>query len=430
MTDRPLLLHAHDADITLYATGDDRVSSPGIAHMGKHGLQLGLEAKDLARRFPKSHHNQFWRSVLQNPISGEDRIDRTEAELVYAHLQSLMAALSPDTKKVVLAVPGHHDRNTLSLLLGIVEACGLEPVGLVHAGLLQSAHLQPQPEARYVEMHLAHTTISEMSPIANDRHGVSKTLSYDALGMDDLLRHWIEGLAEEFIHQTRYNPLHSPEGEQQLYDLLWRVKGSELPISLSLSSGSKTYDIELEPKQWANMSDAFINALIPQLSDSQHLILGPRLSNMAFIADSLKSRFTTDCIASDTIWNNYSRCWPHTAMGRENLMLARELGIISHTAVAQSQPTHLVINAVAWTLDKELFLGPLKGALALQTESGAVARLFSDGADHFIAPLPNAHIRINATPLKVKTQLNAGDEITLDNTTGHALIVREASYGT
>ena len=430
MAERPLLLHVQDADITLYASAADRVSSPGIAHMGKHGLKIGLEAKDLARRHPKSLHNQFWRAIRQQPLSGEDRIERTEAELVYEHLQSLTAALKPSGNQVVLAVPGHHDREALALLLGIVDACGLEPVGLVHAGLLQIAHLPPQNQSAFLEMHLGHATLSEIGQSENNHHTVGSSQSFDALGLDDLLKHWVEGLSEEFIHQTRYNPLHSPEGEQQLYDLLWRIKGLERPESLALQSGEQTYEIQLGPHEWGKVSDAFLNTLKTQLSDNQKLILGPRLSNMAFIAEALHNDFDTQTVNTESLWDNFENCWPKTALGRDNLILTRELGAISTPSPRADVPTHLLIGTVAWALDKEIYIANIDGALGRQSTQMHGARLFQNGAFTFIDPAQNTGFKINGKTITTVTKLGIGCELSLEGCDGNALVICEGSYDT
>ena len=425
MTKRPLLLHVNDVDLTLYAAADQRASSPGIAHMGKHGLKLGHEAKDLARRFPKSHHNHFWHSLRQEPLSGEDRVERTEAELVFEHLQKLVADLQPSHSEVVVAVAGTHDREALSLLLGIVDACGLKPVGLVHAGLLQSVHRTPS-DATHVELHLGHAVITDMTSSEDGHHAAGETRSIEGLGIDHAMKHWIEGLAKEFILQTRYDPLHSPEGEQQLYDLLWQNLKNDHPQTLELSSKSKPYTIDLDPKTWAEASTPFITALKEALPKDQTLILSPHAASLPSVSPALKEGSDVHTVDDDAIWTNYARCWPTIAKGRDKLVLIRELPQ-QHAEDQLANPTHIVVGAKAWPLAHPLFITNNDGRLTLERTANESACVFKEGPRLFI----DAHgqnIRVNGKAI-ASPKLLAGDIITLEGVEGHAMLVSEVVDG-
>jgi hypothetical protein len=107
-----------------------------------------------------------------------------------------------------LAIPVADARRLLwgALLLGIALEAGLEPVGLVDAGLA-AASLEPAPDSvLQLELGLHRAVLSVL-----DRTGDLRRTRYDLLpqhGWLALQQAWLDLIAATFVRKTRYDPFH------------------------------------------------------------------------------------------------------------------------------------------------------------------------------------------------------------------------------
>ena len=138
------LLDINDSNLQLWHN-DKRVQSPGYALLqGQHYL-FGAAARSAARLQPRDINTRYWWQLGTDTLQPALGPARHTGDLVHAHLRQLHTeAQQPD--EILLAVSGSMQHDQLALLLGIVQQCPFDAVGLVNRSFaLASLHAVDGP---------------------------------------------------------------------------------------------------------------------------------------------------------------------------------------------------------------------------------------------------------------------------------------------
>ena len=219
------IIELNDSNIQL--SQDDRQwSSPGYALATADEVLIGEAARQQARLMPLSAFNQFWHRLSLEATSSANHRVRHHADLAYFQLSDL-AQQAGECDEVVLAVPGNFSADQLSLLLGIARECPFNAVGLVDCAVAALAPEVGQGRYLHVDIQLHQVVISEVEVDSEAR--LAKTEPVPEAGLETLYGHWARMISDQFIQQTRFDPLHTAEAEQQLYNHLsaWVAEAGE-----------------------------------------------------------------------------------------------------------------------------------------------------------------------------------------------------------
>ncbi|MDG2325106.1 MAG: hypothetical protein P8L70_00100, partial [Halioglobus sp.] len=136
------LLDTNDCVLQLWGAGPVQ-QSPGYALLEGKDYQFGNDARGSARLRPRDINSRYWWQLSVEPLQPALGPARHTADLVHAHLLQLHREAG-QPKELLLACSGSMQREQLSLLLGIVQQCPFEVVGLVNrSALLGSLHGGP-----------------------------------------------------------------------------------------------------------------------------------------------------------------------------------------------------------------------------------------------------------------------------------------------
>jgi hypothetical protein len=124
------LLDINDSNLQLWH-GDTHLQSPGYAMLEGGSYQFGQAAREAARLRPREVNTRYWWQLSTEALQPAMGPARHTADLVHAHLQALHRE-GGQPGEVLLAVSGSMQRDQLSLLLGIVQQCPFDAVGLVN----------------------------------------------------------------------------------------------------------------------------------------------------------------------------------------------------------------------------------------------------------------------------------------------------------
>ena len=195
--------------------------SPGIALLDGATLRVGSVAAESARLRPTHVHDRFWAELGHEPLSRPFPREWSAADLAHAHLADFRAGLGESVDDgVVLVLPGSFSAQSAALLLGIARAAGLPVDGLVDsavAALARGRSTGAGPVLHVdLELHRAVLTSLVLSGgVVRERVELLEGLG---------LRSWRDAvartIAELFVRETRFDPLHSAESEQALHLLL------------------------------------------------------------------------------------------------------------------------------------------------------------------------------------------------------------------
>jgi hypothetical protein len=213
-----VILDINDAALCLWQGGKAVLRSPGYALLSGSSYRFGEEARAQARLHPRQINHRFWSQLDTEPLHPAFGSSRHSADLVHAHLLAIHEAAGRP-ERIILAAPGNLQHNQLALLLGIIQQCPFQAVGLVDRAV---AAVAEQPVAAYnwhveLQLHQALVTGLQYSDGLLQRDSVTAIPGSGWLALQDSLA---KSIADAFIRQTRFDPRRQAATEQALYDQL------------------------------------------------------------------------------------------------------------------------------------------------------------------------------------------------------------------
>ena len=232
------IIELNDAGICCVNDRGDLTVSPGYALLTPEGITTGEAALQRAYLEPQQSFNQYWWQLNLSPLPVTSKHARHYADMAYAQLLALHRD-SGHPDQVVFAVPGSFDRGQLSILLGLAKASPFEATGLVDAAVAAASHADAIGTLVHLDIQLHQTVITRLNVAQQiERTGVEIISNVGLKTFHDL---WAQHIANQFIRQYRYDPLHTAAGDQQLYN--------RLPVWLSALQGQAEITAELDSPQ-------------------------------------------------------------------------------------------------------------------------------------------------------------------------------------
>ena len=205
------LLDCNDASLRLWRDGQDTFLM-GIAWFSEGRYQFGQTAWQQARRAPREINNRYWHRLSTQPLSPALGPARHTADLVHAHLETLLADASGE---LVLVIPGAMEPAQLSLLLGIIGTLPVTPCAVVHRSALIGTGLAET--CVHVELHLQQASITPVQ-IGDGMATAGETQLLPGFGLLGLMDDLAEIIGQQFVSQTRFDPQRRADTEQALYE--------------------------------------------------------------------------------------------------------------------------------------------------------------------------------------------------------------------
>jgi hypothetical protein len=212
-------LDINDCNLQLWH-GRDRIQSPGYALLEGGEYRFGSAARGAARLRPRDINTRFWWQLSTEPLQPALGPARHTADLVHAHLKALHREAG-EPAELLLATSGSMQREQLSLLLGIVQQCPFDAVGLINRSTLLGS-LHGRGDGRrvfHLELQLHQALLSELKPVGGEI-SLARTVPLPGCGLLQLQERLVEVVAAGFIRQTRFDPRRKATTEQVLYDAL------------------------------------------------------------------------------------------------------------------------------------------------------------------------------------------------------------------
>jgi len=205
------LLDCNDASLRLWRDGQDTFLM-GIAWFSEGRYQFGQTAWRQARRAPREINNRYWHRLSTQPLSPALGPARHTADLVHAHLETLLGDTSGE---LVLVIPGAMEPAQLSLLLGIIGTLPVTPCAVVHRSALIGTGLAET--CVHVELHLQQASITPVQ-IGDGMATAGETQLLPGFGLLGLMDDLAEIIGQQFVSQTRFDPQRRADTEQALYE--------------------------------------------------------------------------------------------------------------------------------------------------------------------------------------------------------------------
>ncbi|MCG8461163.1 MAG: hypothetical protein MI919_33170, partial [Holophagales bacterium] len=207
---------------------------------------VGTGAETRSRLLPRNVHDRFWEELSLDPLSAPFPAGWRNADLAHAQLEAIWDAVGRRRSgDLILVVPGDWPATRLGLLLGVAASLGMPVAGLIDTALAElgaaaeagSRAGTPDPwrdsEAYlHLDLHLHRAVVTRIGRGGSILHR-QHSRPNPGLGVLAFRQRWLEHAAARFLRETRFDPLHRGENEQELWlalpEWLGRLCGAATP---------------------------------------------------------------------------------------------------------------------------------------------------------------------------------------------------------
>jgi hypothetical protein len=370
-----LAAHINDAGISVLSADRVLYREPGFALLEDDNLITGQEAFQNSRVKPRRIQSRFWSDLTTDPLPDRLFQHLSAADLVSRHLEQVWRNVSSSGDRLVVAVPAYMSSTNLGLFLGIANELGVPVVGLVDAAVAATRREYKGAVPVHVDLSLHVTTLSRLAQTGQAQ--LDRSAVIEASGINSLYDAWIKVIADAFVQQSRFDPLHTAETEQLLLDRLsgWlAIASSSDKVSLDVEYRGISHSAELESLHLISAAAPVYQRIASQLraiyraEETPAIQLSDRAACMPGLADMLAARVGGEVFLLEpgaTARGLVTRC-RDMQRGDGGVTLIRHLpwdqtpvAIRKGEApTAAGLPTHLLFDNTAFAIDgRPLSLG-------------------------------------------------------------------------
>jgi len=245
ISDAGIMVAAADPTRLLPVDGEN-IESPGFALAKRKRLLVGKAAERKAHLYPREVIDCFWDQLNTQPLEQTNPHAQNHAELAYEHVARIWKAVKKYGNEMVIVVPASFTKDHMGLLLGIARELAIPVKGFVPHAVAAASNHMPESLQLHLDIHLHRC---EVTCLKRDDRLTQKDSAWDeGYGISSLYKEWVNSIAEEFVHITRFDPFHKAASEQELYDRLPDVLDQlqkDPAVVFEMTVGSKTYHVTL-----------------------------------------------------------------------------------------------------------------------------------------------------------------------------------------
>ena len=401
------ILEINDCELSLYRDHSLEYHAPAIAVVRSGEILFGEPALRLSRTHPRETNQQYFARLNADPLPSPVARASNHADLVYLHLQELQQTVQQQPAELVLAVPGIFSADQLGVLLGIAQECGLEIGGFVDSAVAAASQSPLPGTAYHVDTLLQRACVTQLD--SNAEVGRSNAEEVTECGFANLLDGWVNVIADRFVRDTRFDPLHAAETEQQLYNQVyeWVTSGDALQgeIGIEIDYRDHVRRVELPRSLLEDKAQQRFARLRDAVPNGAHVLLSARSARLPGMKQFLAAHgcefsvLPSNAVASGCLANMTQVRSP-----AGQLRLVSRLPLTSPGSAEPApqpgaaaeqgpRPTHVLGSNVAMSIEASEQPLPLS-----ETEAGV-----------YLEPLTD--LLLNGEPVRAPTRLRLGDEI-------------------
>lgn len=382
-----LAIHLNDAGITL-SDGERIVyREPGFAWLGEDKLTTGNEAFTHSRIDPRRIQHRFWSELTTTPLADKRFSHLSAADLASTQLEQVRQAVGGTVSELIVAVPAYMTSQNLGLFLGIAGELDFPVVGMADAAVAATRREYKGAVPVHIDLSLHRAILTRLAQPSMAQ--ADRTEIVAGAGVNALYDIWLSTVAEAFVQQSRFDPLHTAESEQMVLNQLggWLTEASRADsISMEIESGGRKYAADIDAlaligaaapvyQQIASMLRSLFRA-----EDLPAIQVTERVARMPGLTEHLKARVGGEVFILEpgaTARGAIARCRGGADSG-SSVSLVRQLpwdqGAVDMGAHAGETnhaglPTHLLYEHTAYEIgNSPLVLGSQ-----------------DDGGSHFVA---------------------------------------------
>ncbi len=370
------LLAAHLNDAGILVVNDERIlyREPGFALLEDDRLITGADAYANASIQPRRIQNHYWSDLRTEPLRDRRFKHLSAADLVSRQLEEIWQRVATDGDRLAIAVPPYMSNDNLGLLLGIAAELHIPIVAISDAAVCATRRHYEHAVPVHVDLSLHSSSLTRL--MQEGQVQVDRAVVVEHGGMLALYENWLKVIAEAFVQQSRFDPLHTADTEQMLRD--------RMPTWLQKASGARTVALEVEHRGISHHAEIEALELIAAAAPVYQSIVSSlralfkaeeypaiqmtdRAAGMPGLADTLKARVGGEVFLLEpgaTARGLIKRCHPQREGG--SVTLSRQMPWDQSPVIVSGgdaggngdQPTHLLFGHNAFPINgRPLVLG-------------------------------------------------------------------------
>jgi hypothetical protein len=406
------LLAADLNDAQIIVVDDEKTlyREPGFALLEDDHLVTGREAYANASLNPRRIQNRFWSALRTEPLPDKRFHHLSAADLVSRQLEQIWQQVASPGDQLAIAVPAYMSHENLGLLLGIATELDIPVVGIFDAAVCATRRHYEHAVPVHIDISLHSSLLTRL--MQEGQAQVDKREVIDDNGILLLQQNWLKVIAEGFVQQSRFDPLHTAETEQALQIKMpeWlNEAGTADTVTVELEYRGTRHQAEIESFELVAAAGPVYQSIVSSLralfraEETPAMQLSGRAARMPGLAETLKSRVGGEVFLLDegaAARGLVQRCQPDQKAG--GLTLSRHMPWDQAPVIVESQdaggngvqPTHLLFGHNAYSLQgRPLVLGSQVSSderwLDLQTEMPGMSRR------HCVVSKDNGQLVIN-----------------------------------
>lgn len=413
---------------------------------------VGEQAEHLAHIRPRECSTLFWDQLTEN---SNTKLVISNAEIAYRHLEHVWSLAECSDQLVILITPATLNKNELGLLLGLCKKLLINVVGIVCNASLAMQQPLSECKAVYLDLQQKNLVLTELK---QNEEGItlkqpSRILNY---GLQNFIQNSANTISKQFVSETRFDPLHSAEHEQQFFDKLplWLTTLNKSDtIECKLSSGEKHYSIDCDKHSLQDANKKLFDELSAHLN-----ILFHEHNNVAIFC-------TESCLQAFGL-QEYLSTLPGCAVIQQNsLSLSKQAMLNKHEIIKGEQvhfikalpwhdkidniptltfssgklsnitsiPTHALLNGYAHSLVQDLFIScgtDSEPKLLLEKSVDSICRVYVNKLSVAIQVYDTEVVFLNNRLLDKTSTVNINDNLEIKNHSTNIQFIKVVDHET
>ena len=361
-----LAAHLNDAAITVVDGSGIRYREPGFALLDADSLTTGTAAFREARIHPRRIQHRYWSTLTVDALADQRFSHLSAADLVSRQLEQIVQTVG--STQILVAVPATMSAQNLGLFLGVAAETGFQVGAMVDAAVAATRREYAGAVPVHIDISLHATMLSRLAQPG--RVQLEKSEVLDGCGTYALFDAWLKVIAEAFVQQSRFDPLHTAETEQMLVDRLGRwlaAAASSDAVPMQIEYNGTEYEATVESLQMIAAASPIYQAIASTLrslyraDDVPALQITDRAARLPGLADTLQARVGGEIYVLEpgaTARGALGRLQDATAEGG-SIALQKQLpwdqaSVAAPTAETSTGnggvPTHILFGDTAWAI--------------------------------------------------------------------------------
>jgi FHA domain len=365
-----LAAHLNDAGISVLDSEKIRYREPGFALLDDNVLRSGDAAYSKARIRPRHVQNTYWSNLQAVPLVDRRFQHLSAADLASRQLEQIWASVAQRGDRLIVAVPAYMASDNLALFLGIAAELDVPVVAMVDAAVAATRREYRDAVPVHVDMGLHATLLTRIAQTGQAQAERSEII--EDSGLLALYDAWIRAIAEAFVQQSRFDPLHTAETEQVVQDHLadWIAAASSGDVvAMQINYRGITHAAELESLALVAAAAPVYQRIVSRLrtlyraDETPAIQLTDRVARLPGLGDMLVARVGGQVFHLEpgaTARGLVTRC-RDMVLSDGGVSLLRQLpwdqAAVQVPKVVRTgvggRPTHVLFNNIAYAIDQQ-----------------------------------------------------------------------------